>query len=186
MKRPGRYHHGDLRNALIDAAATIVELRGLEELSLRAAARRAGVSQTAPYRHFQDKEALIAAVAADGFLMLSEDLEAAASSEADVMLIAKAYFRFAQDHPARFQLMFGRDISDRSAHQVLVDAQDQLRNQLERVSYTRDGDALWAALHGIADLAVSGAVPLSDGDLASEAKLDHILETVLSGIAHRS
>ena len=66
MKRDGPYHHGDLRNALIDAAAAIVEVRGLEELSLRGAARRAGVSQTAPYRHFADKEALIAAVAADG------------------------------------------------------------------------------------------------------------------------
>lgn len=182
MKRDGPYHHGDLRNALIDAAATIVELRGLDELSLRAAARRAGVSQTAPYRHFQDKEALIAAVAADGFLMLAEDLEAAASGSDDLMLIGKAYFRFAQDHPARFQLMFGRDISDRGSHEDLQDAQDQLRTVLKRIAPAGAEETLWAALHGLADLSVAGVLALTDDDLQSEETLDRILEAVLQGL----
>lgn len=186
MKRAGPYHHGDLRNALIDAAAAIVELRGLEELSLRGAARRAGVSQTAPYRHFQDKQALIAAVAADGFLMLAEDLVTSADGSKDIMLLAKSYVRFAQDHPARFQLMFGRDIFDRTAHEVLTDAQEQLRTVLTRVSPSGDADTLWAALHGLADLSVGGLVAMGDDDLQSEEKLDHILETVLSGLASKT
>ena len=184
MKRSGPYHHGDLRNALIDAAATIVELRGLGELSLRAAARRAGVSQTAPYRHFKDKEALIAAVAADGFLMLAEDLEAAAAQSSDLVLIGKSYVRFALEHPARFQLMFGRDISDRAAHDVLADAEEQLRALFSRLSPKGQSEALWAAFHGFADLSVAGLLDLEEGNLQSEERLDQVLEVVLAGFTH--
>ncbi len=183
MKRSGPYHHGDLRNALIDAAATIVELRGLNELSLRAAARRAGVSQTAPYRHFKDKEALIAAVAADGFLMLAEDLDAAAAQSRDLVLIGKSYVRFALEHPARFQLMFGRDISHRSAHDVLADAEEHLRTLFHRLSPQGQSEALWAAFHGLADLCVGGLLDLAEENLQSEDRLDHILETVLAGFS---
>ncbi len=66
-RRAGSYHHGNLRHALLEAALWLVETEGTEALTLRAAARRAGVSQAAPYRHFASKEALLAAVAEDGF-----------------------------------------------------------------------------------------------------------------------
>lgn len=181
MTRKGRYHHGDLANALVDAAATIVELHGLSDLSLRAAARRAGVSQTAPYRHFKDKEALIAAVAADGFLMLAEDLAKSMAGSGDLVLAAKTYLRFALDHPARFQLMFGRDVANPQSHRLLVEGQDALRDVFGRLSDAGDEEALWAAFHGLADLSVSGAVDLSGDDLQTEDRLDRLLETILKG-----
>src|SRR6267143_2730049 len=70
LRRPKRYHHGDLPRALLDAALRIVETQGTEALTLRAAARSAGVSQAAPYRHFTNKEAILAAVAEEGFRSL--------------------------------------------------------------------------------------------------------------------
>src|SRR5688572_2247793 len=77
---PRAYHHGDLRRALLDAALTILRTEGLDALTLRAAARAAGVSQTAPYRHFDDRTALLAGVAEDGFVRLRERLQRAVST----------------------------------------------------------------------------------------------------------
>ena len=70
------YHHGDLKKALIDSGVEILSEKGIKNLSLREAARRAGVSHTAPYRHFEDKDALLAAIAEEGFLRLIQKLEA--------------------------------------------------------------------------------------------------------------
>ncbi|NWG45710.1 MAG: TetR/AcrR family transcriptional regulator [Alphaproteobacteria bacterium] len=129
VKPEGKYHHGNLRAALIEAAAIILETEGLSALSLRAAARRAGVSQTAPYRHFADREALLVAVAMEGFHMLAEDLDTASlpiagSDRETVVQIGAAYARFATAHPGRFQLMFGRDIANRRAYPDLVHASE--------------------------------------------------------------
>ncbi len=108
-RRP--YHHGNLRNALIDAAAAVVDLHGLSALTLREVARRAGVSHNAPYRHFEDRAGLIAAVAADGFHMLIEDLTLASGmpEKERAAALARAYVRFAEDNPGRFALMFGQE-----------------------------------------------------------------------------
>src|SRR5438552_17146029 len=80
-RRRAGYHHGNLRRALLDAALALVEREGADALTLRAAARRAGVSQAPPYRHFRDKEALLGAVAEEGFRAVTEAvLEAAAAA----------------------------------------------------------------------------------------------------------
>src|SRR5262245_29389962 len=109
-KRPG-YHHGDLRRALILAARRILEHEGLAGLSLRAAAREAGVSQAAPYHHFKDKDALLGAVAAEGFDALAEAMRtrmAACRDPASTLSAAgEGYVAFAVANPALFQLMFG-------------------------------------------------------------------------------
>ena len=97
------YHHGRLRRALIEAAGTLVDIRGLEAVSLRAAAKRAGVSEAAPYRHFANGAALRAAVAAEGFGILQADLDLAFDDEGR----AAAYLTFARDYPGRYRLMFG-------------------------------------------------------------------------------
>lgn len=110
-KRPARYHHGDLRAALVQAGQELLRKGGLEALSLRAVARRAGVSQTAPYSHFQDKSMLVAAVAAEGFRHFKACLEKAAAKGADpeqaMQALAQSYINFACEEPALFQLMFG-------------------------------------------------------------------------------
>ena len=78
-RRRKTYHHGNLRRALLDGALRLVEDQGAEALTLRAAARRAGVSQAAPYRHFADKQALLAAVAEEGFRALTEAMRRSAA-----------------------------------------------------------------------------------------------------------
>src|SRR5215831_9732799 len=105
------YHHGDLRQALIRSALEILSQAGAAGLSLRAAARRARVSAMAPYRHFADKEALLAAVAEYGFQQLAGRLAAAAAAAADpragLGALGVAYVIFARDEPSLFKLMFG-------------------------------------------------------------------------------
>ena len=98
------YHHGDLRRALLAAGLTILEAEGSEALSLREVARRAGVSHNAPYRHFADREALLAALAAAGFERWAEAMTATGG---DRLEIGVAYVKFAVDHPQVFDLMFG-------------------------------------------------------------------------------
>ena len=99
------YHHGALRPALIAAARDMLANDGAGAVSLREAARRAGVSATATYRHFQDKEHLLAAVAAEGFVEFAERLEAGGARDFKGMGIA--YLEFAIRRPGLFRLMFG-------------------------------------------------------------------------------
>ncbi|MEM1349037.1 MAG: TetR/AcrR family transcriptional regulator [Myxococcota bacterium] len=109
-KRRVGQHHGDLRAALLDAALAEVAEGKAESLSLRGVARRAGVSPAAPYHHFADKDALLAAVASDGFIQLNavHDRVRAEHTMAERVLseMVEAYVRFAIAHPAHYVLMF--------------------------------------------------------------------------------
>jgi AcrR family transcriptional regulator len=114
-KKRGRYHHGDLRRALLDAALEVLSAEGASALTLREVARRAGVTHAAPYRHFADKQTLLAAVAEEGFRMLTaEMLERSVPLKDDpvraLQAIGLAYVRFATTERAHFQVMFGKDI----------------------------------------------------------------------------
>src|SRR4030088_2135412 len=109
MSSKATYHHGDLRAALVLAAMELLEESGETELSLRAVARRAGVSPAAPYRHYADREALVSAVAAGGYRELAERWAAAPpapSTPGQLPSVAIAYVHFALDRPALFRLMF--------------------------------------------------------------------------------
>src|SRR5712692_1107293 len=126
-RRSKRYHHGDLPRALLDAALHIVETEGSAALTLRAAASLAGVSQTAPYRHFANKEAILAAVAEDGFRSLMAAMRHRAAGFADNPLerlraVGLGYVTFAASNPAHFRVMFGREMADRSASPSLRQA----------------------------------------------------------------
>ena len=122
------YHHGDLRPALLRAAAKILEKEGSDAVSLRDLARRAGVSHTAPYRHFPDRRALLAALAEEGFAQLAAELEGRPWREQAV-----AYVRFAIANPERFRLMFTRP------------APPALRGLVEGDPVVQ---ATWAMVHG--------------------------------------
>jgi len=103
------YHHGDLRNALVDAAAEIAAEGDPDALTLRAVARRAGVSHAAAYRHFADKRALLQALALRGFAALGEAMAAAGDgAEPTLADVAAAYVRFARSHRVEFGLMYDR------------------------------------------------------------------------------
>ena len=139
-----KYHHGDLKRALLDAAMTLIDIRGHDALTMREAARRAGVSEAAPYRHFANLDELLGAVALEGFEMLIADLESTSSAKR----IKSAYLAFAGDFPGRYQLMFG-PLADRKV----------IKQRVEEVAHvaelTEDAGGL-AALHGIASLSLVG------------------------------
>ena len=111
MTDRSRYHHGDLRNALLTAAIAILEEQGLDALSLRAVAARAGVSHGAPAHHFPTLKALLTAVATASFVrfektMLEERVKAAADPRSQLAAAGDGYVRFARDCPQQFRLMF--------------------------------------------------------------------------------
>jgi AcrR family transcriptional regulator len=169
-----RYHHGNLRNTLIKIAAAILESEGIKVLSLRAVARSAGVSQAAPYRHFADREALLAAVAAYGFgslaaAMTDVAVKFAPGETVDVRALGVVYVDFATDHPNLFRLMFTHEISDWGDHPELVGAAKEaygIINDAVSRRLAESGTATihpelaavagWAGMHGLATLIVDG------------------------------
>ncbi len=111
MAKKNPYHHGDLRDALIAAALVILKDKPAKNLSLREVARQAGVSHTAPYRHFEDKADLLAAVAEEGFIEFGRCLKAAvvaakAEPIESLQATGEAYIRYALEHPIHFRVMF--------------------------------------------------------------------------------
>jgi AcrR family transcriptional regulator len=161
-KKPkAAYHHGELKAALLAAAGTLLEKQGVEYLSLREAARLAKVSHNAPYRHFPDREALLAAIAAEGFRFLGSALEEAGISGPQAR--GEAYVRFALEHPRRFRLMFGGGIR-LEAHPALREHASRAYDDLVRAFATM-GDArsaevaaaaAWSLTHGLANLLLDG------------------------------
>jgi AcrR family transcriptional regulator len=159
------YHHGDLRNALRQAARDILEEEGLGGLSLRAVARRAGVSHAAPYRHFPNHEALLVELALEGFDELREEIIAAGAGPGlvsdRVSDIGGAYMRFVARRPALARLMFGAQLPNRSAFPQLGEAADGVANEISTsLGDTALGLAVWAAVHGLAMLVLEDVIDL--------------------------
>ena len=159
------YHHGDLRNALLGAARTILEEESLTELSLRAVARKAGVSHAAPYRHFPNHEALLVELAVEGFVELREEIRSAVSApdaESDrITKIGAAYMRFVARRPALASLMFGPQLPNRDSFPELGTVADAVGNEIGTALHdTALGLAVWAAVHGLAMLILRNVVDL--------------------------
>ena len=173
-----RYHHGDLRRALLEEAVRTIRDDGAAALTLRAVGARLGVSRTALYRHFADKSALLNAVSEDGFRRLGDALEQAwadgGGGVAGFEAMGRAYVHFALDNPSHYRVMFGgwsREQVDPGlraaatrAFQLLVDALAALQHDgIAR----RDESAVavarfvWATVHGIAMLGIDGRLPES-------------------------
>jgi AcrR family transcriptional regulator len=168
VSRP--YHHGDLRRALLAAAAVAVVEQGPAGMSLRAVARAAGVSHAAPAHHFGDKAGLLTALAADGFDAFADALEAA--SAGGLVDFGVAYVRFALEQRARFEVMFRPELlhqDDPALCEAAVRAWDVLHAAATRHAPPgRDPDVvaytLWSLVHGFTTLALTGNVPATDPD----------------------
>lgn len=167
------YHHGDLRRALLDAAARLVRAGGAARTSLREIAREAGVSHAAPYHHFPDRESLLAEVAAGAFEGLRDALAAgAAGVESGAGPLQRlqgagvAYVCFAAENPHLYRLMFGGLLSDRTRYPSLARATDEAFAVLLRLmgeEGAREGAmagpvalATWSTVHGLASLLIEG------------------------------
>ncbi|HEY3614248.1 MAG TPA: TetR/AcrR family transcriptional regulator [Gaiellales bacterium] len=193
------YHHGDLRNSLIRAALALVAERGVEGFSLREAARTVGVSASACYRHFADREELLAAVAHEGLDTLAEQMRAAAAAHpgADAFDAVQrfwdyssAYLHFALEHPMHFRVMHAVPKSEHSRDLMLPRSPAMLAQggmdalvAAGVVAPEAAGRALlacWTSVHGLASLAVGGQLPLTD-ELTLEAALDAVLRTAMLG-----
>lgn len=170
--RKTAYHHGDLRSVLLEAAVELIGERGLDRLSLRECARRAGVSHAAPYRHFEDKAALLRAIAAEGFDRLAAaGAEAMAGHDAPrerLDAYGQAYVRFAFAHPEHFRLMFasplasfeGKEADDpdaAGAFSLLVDVASEVAGT--DVDPQLAAFSAWSLSHGMAMLILDDRVP---------------------------
>ncbi|WP_216895505.1 TetR/AcrR family transcriptional regulator [Nocardia alni] len=174
MPKPGdTYHHGDLRAACVRAARELLEENGSAALSLRAVARRAGVSPTAPYRHYADRDALVSAVAAEGYRELTGYLAEAhptPTNSNDVSDVAIAYVRFALDHPALFRAMFSEPCDPTSPERQAATTaiREYVANLVHQVAPDSAVDplstAVWALVHGLAFLHLDGKLDASDPD----------------------
>jgi AcrR family transcriptional regulator len=175
MGHPKPYHHGNLREALLQSAIRLIAEVGPTAFTLREVARQAGVSHNAPYRHFQDKAALLAAVATQGYGELTDAMLAAVSRESNVLDRLKhaglAYISFALRMPEHFTVMFDAPFS-KQTHPEAADAAERAFSVL--VSLVKacvekkqliSGDPLdlallaWSMVHGIAKLAITGRLP---------------------------
>lgn len=162
MLKP-RYHHGDLRNALLSAGSDILKQGPPSELSLREMARRAGVSHAAPYRHFPSFTSLLVALAEEGFIELRAEISAVATLPENTMDrisgIGEAYTQFVVRQPALTRLMFGSQIANREAYPQLSKAAEAIGTEIGIV--LNDGSAgftVWAALHGVTMLILENVI----------------------------
>jgi AcrR family transcriptional regulator len=170
MKKSAKtYHHGDLRETLIGAGRAILEKDGVEALTLRACARKAGVSHAAPQHHFASVNDLLAEIAATGFedFVIVLDKAAALSSSAVEKLKAmcRSYVAFARERPAVYQLMFGvaAPLKSERLQAAKVAAWEQLANQVSAAAGPDDKEAkamqVWSAVHGFSMLVISQRLP---------------------------
>jgi AcrR family transcriptional regulator len=175
---PRKYHHGDLRRALVDAAVEILNAGRSGELTLRAVARHAKVSHQAPYNHFADIDDLFAAVACEGFLQLATTLRRTqarhrASPLAALRETGVAYTVFAVQHEAHWRLMFGARFANRARHPELAAAANDVfallsapvvaLSKRRSLSISTEGlpsgdprVILWSVTHGLAQLLIDG------------------------------
>jgi AcrR family transcriptional regulator len=174
LKKP--YHHGDLKNALIQAAIAILSEEGAGALSLRKAASRAGVSHAAPYAHFRDKQDLIAAISTEGFRLLYEKIGDAIEANPDnpasqLMEVASAYMRFSLENQALFKIMFSGILEEEAEYPDFVQTSHENFQQIvglvlrcQQAGLLRPGPedavalSVWSLVHGFVALLLEGQI----------------------------
>lgn len=175
MRRAKPYHHENLRGVLLEAAIRLIAEVGPTAFTLREVARRAGVSHNAPYRHFRDRDDLMAAVATQGYRELTQAMVQAAGSKTDALERLKhaglGYVAFALRRPEHFTVMFDAPMSERKHPESAKAAKQAFGTLLGFVKSSQDSGRLpvadshqmallaWTMVHGIAKLAITGRLP---------------------------
>lgn len=173
---PKKYHHGDLKNALIKAGVEILAKEGVSGLTLRKVALHAGVSHSAPYAHFPDKQSLIAAITTESFNQLYAELEAAISPysknpKKQLLEGAKAYVRFAEENTDTFKIMFSGVLEKEKDYPSFVEISSKtFKLVVEVVQACQNAGILptapadlmavsvWGQIHGVVSLALEGQI----------------------------
>lgn len=196
------YHHGDLKAALLSSALVLLDSMGVEKLSLRKVALHAGVSHGAPYRHFEDKEGLLAAVAHEGFVSMYEHMSQARDTfpdddpRAQLDALGKAYVLFAIAHPTHFRLMFGPHMSHEDRHHEVREAGRRCHGVLlgvvqrgQHLGKLPTGDpmeqalAYWSIVQGLSTLHINGLVKnVHDAHDAQNADVGALIDRVLERV----
>lgn len=191
-----RYHHGDLPRAMLAEAVRTIQRRGIDALTLRAVGDTLGVSRTALYRHFANKEALLGAVAAEGFRRLRQELfdawDGGGRGRAGFEAMGAAYIHFAVRHPSHYRVMFGGALAkgdatlpppdkDADAFGVLVEALVELQGRGEAARHDPQLLALfvWSVVHGVAMLALDGVL---HGPVAVETLTKFAIARIRDGV----
>ncbi len=201
MRKKRPYHHGNLREALIDAALELIEERGVAALTLREVARRVGVTHAAPQRHFADRAALVAAVAEQGFRGLGAHVEAVRASTPArtpaqrLRALGVAYVEYALAHPAHLRVMFSPEVADKSRHPELAAAAQAVHQALveqiasgQKQGSVAPGDpdelsfAAWSMVHGCAVLLIDGQAM----GRSKAALIDAVVDRLYLGLAPRA
>jgi len=191
------YHHGDLRNQLLAASIDLLAAGGVDALTLREAARRAGVSHGAPYRHFADREALLDAIAAEGFTRMAAVMRQAVDRAGDdpaaqLLALGRAYVRFALDNPAQLQVLFRGTKAERDAVPAVAAAglaafevplgvvrSGQERGLVVAGDAEQQAQVAWALVHGIATLVTGGQTTVDPDDPES---LDRLIGDAIAAL----
>jgi len=172
------YHHGDLKQSLVDTARRMITQEGIVNFSLRKAALAVGVSQAALYRHFSGKEELLAALARDGFLQVGRELQLAYEQVDDnprnkLKAVGLAYVVFASENPNLYRLMFDASLSDKQRYPELTDARRQAlkwaaksvmplfepRSAVKQARLDNTNFLLQSSIHGVASFVIEGLAP---------------------------
>ena len=197
VARRDSYHHGDLKRALTGAALSLVAEKGPKGFTLTEAARRAGVSVAAPYRHFADKAELLATVAEQGFRDLHAELAAAADAtpepKARVIELGRAYVRWAVAHRDHYQVMFGAEDVKANNPALAVAAEQAFGDLLDAITRCQEAaivggqdpreiaGPLWSLVHGVASLAIGGELRAVGIQQDPEAMIAGVVAQLLSG-----
>jgi AcrR family transcriptional regulator len=191
----GRYHHGELRNALLDVAEALVRERGVDGWSLREASVRIGVSPSAAYHHFDSRDALVRALAERVIARLGERLSRAAGHargdrQQRLIALGRGYVRWALEDPAVARLTFAAGRTEPTApisphpHDVLAAELDRLVDSGDLAAGSRPGAEfiIWAAIHGLATLLLDGLIRY-DSHKAVDREAERLVRAVLTGLA---
>ena len=186
------YHHGDLYQSLLQASTLIIREAGVEGLSIRTLADRVGVSRTAPYHHFRDKQALLSALALQGFRQYSQQIEVLfcdphLDGEQRLEQFVRHYLTFALENPELYALMFGQPLwkSGHPSDELRTEAYGAFRDFVRRVAgwqqqgvlpngceALRFAQVAWSTLHGLCRL-------VNDGIYVEAQSIDEICITLL-------
>ena len=171
MKRKASYHHGSLKDEAVRVALKIIQKKGIEDLTLREIAKELGTSATALYRHYADKNAILASVGEEGFRSLIETLRGKLRPNKyceNLNVFAQAYLDYGIQHPSQFTVMFSKELSDKSAYPILKSLAHELVLVLKenlvglkkgKASVEVEAFSFWAQVHGLTQLILQKQIP---------------------------